>query len=67
MCGHDSILPDHLRTKPPPLVGALFMVEVGRIELPSESILTGTSPGAGGHLHSLVPAQAAMLGDLVAS
>ena len=44
-----------------------FLVEVGGIEPPSESILTGTSPGAGGHLLSLIRAQAAMLGESVAS
>ena len=43
------------------------MVEMGRIELPSESISTGTSPGADGHLHSLVRAQTVTLTDLVAS
>ena len=45
----------------------IILVEVGGIEPPSESILTGTSPGAGGRLHSLIRAQAAMLGDSVAS
>ena len=44
-----------------------FLVEMGGIEPPSESALTGTSPGADGYLHSLIPAQAVMLGDLVAS
>ena len=43
------------------------MVEMGGVEPPSESALTGTSPGADGHLYSLVPAQAVMLRDLVAS
>ena len=43
------------------------VVEMGGIEPPSESALTGTSPGADGYLHSLIPAQAVMLGDLVAS
>ena len=43
------------------------LVEMGGIEPPSESALTGTSPGADGYLHSLIPAQAVMLGDLVAS
>ena len=37
------------------------MVEVGGVEPPSESTLTETSPGADGHLHSLVQAQADML------
>ena len=45
----------------------LFVVEMGRIELPSESASSGTSPGADGYLHSLVRAQAVMLADLVAS
>ena len=44
-----------------------FLVEMGGVEPPSESALTGTSPGADGYLHSLIPAQAVMLGDLVAS
>ena len=39
----------------------------GRIELPSESISTGTSPGADGHLHSLARAQTVTLTGLVAS
>lgn len=43
------------------------MVEMGGVEPPSESALTGISPGAGGRFHSLVPARAATLGDLVAS
>ena len=43
------------------------MVEMGGIEPPSESTLTGTSPGADGRLHSLVPPQAVTLWDLVAS
>ena len=43
------------------------LVEVTGIEPVSESALTETSPGAGGHLHSLVQAQADMLKDLVAS
>ena len=48
-------------------LSTLFLVEMGRIELPSESISTGTSPGADGHLHSLVRAQTVTLTDLVAS
>ena len=43
------------------------MVEVTGIEPVSESALTETSPGAEGHLHSLVLTQAFMLQDLVAS
>ena len=45
----------------------LFVVEMGRIDLPSESASSGTSPGADGYLHSLIRAQAVMLADLVAS
>jgi len=43
------------------------VVEMGRIELPSESALTGTSPGADGYLHSLAAARAVTLRGLVAS
>ena len=43
------------------------LVEMRGVEPLSESALTETSPGAGGHLHSLVQAQADMLKDLVAS
>ena len=43
------------------------MVEVTGIEPVSESALTETSPGAEGHLLSLVLTQAFMLQDLVAS
>ena len=43
------------------------LVEMGGVEPPSESVLTETSPGADGHLHSLIPAQAVTLRDLVAS
>ena len=43
------------------------VVEVGGVEPPSESTLTGTSPGADGYLHSLARAGAVTLGDLVAS
>ena len=43
------------------------MVEMRGVEPLSESASSGTSPGADGPLHSLVPAQAVMLGDLVAS
>ena len=43
------------------------MVEMGGIEPPSESALTGTSPGADGYLHSLARAGAITLSDLVAS
>ena len=44
-----------------------YMVEMGGIEPPSESTLTETSPGADGYLHSLIPARAVTLRDLVAS
>ena len=47
--------------------GSFLLVEVGGVEPPSESTLTGTSPGADGCLHSLVRAGAVTLGDLVAS
>ena len=43
------------------------MVEMRGVEPLSENALTGTSPSAGGHLHSLAPAQADMLKGLVAS
>ena len=43
------------------------MVEVGGIEPPSESALTGTSPGADGYLHSLARARTVTLRGLVAS
>ena len=45
----------------------IFMVEVTGIEPVSESALTETSPGAGGHFHSLIPTQADMLRKSVAS
>ena len=35
------------------LTGISELVEVGRVELPSESTLTGSSPGAGGYSQSL--------------
>ena len=44
-----------------------LMVEMGGVEPPSESTLTGTSPGADGYLHSLARAGAITLSDLVAS
>ena len=43
------------------------MVEAGGVEPPSENASSGTSPGAGGYLHSLAPARAATLWGLVAS
>ena len=43
------------------------MVEVTGIEPVSESALTETSPGAVGHLHSLILPQADKLQDSVAS
>ena len=43
------------------------VVEMGGVEPPSESTLTGTSPGADGYLHSLARAGAITLSDLVAS
>ena len=42
-------------------------MEMGGVEPPSESVLTGTSPGADGSLHSLIPARAVTLRDPVAS
>ena len=44
-----------------------YLVEMGGIEPPSESTLTGISPGAGGQLYSLTRAQAVMLTGSVAS
>ena len=32
------------------------VVEAGGVEPPSENVSSGTSPGAGGYLHSLTPA-----------
>ena len=43
------------------------MVEMGGVEPPSESVLTGTSPGADGYLYSLASAGAITLESLVAS
>ena len=43
------------------------MVEARGVEPLSESALTGPSPGADSYFHSLIPAQAVMLRDLVAS
>lgn len=43
------------------------MVEMGGVEPPSESVLTGTSPGADGYFDSLVRARAVTLRDAVAS
>ena len=43
------------------------MVEMGGVEPPSESALTGTSPGADDHFHSLICAQVVMLTNSVAS
>ena len=43
------------------------LVEMGGVEPPSESALTGTSPGADGYLHSRAMTQAVMLHGLVAS
>lgn len=45
----------------------VLLVEMGGVEPPSESTLTGTSPGADGHLYSLTCAQAVMLTGSVAS
>ena len=59
--------PIQRKNKAPPDGGALFLVEMGGIEPPSESALTGTSPGADGRLHSLVRARAVTLRGLVAS
>lgn len=44
-----------------------LLVEAGRVELPSESNLTGTSPGAVRYLHSLIRTGTDTLPDLVAS
>ena len=44
-----------------------YLVEAGGVEPPSESSLTGTSPGAGRYLHSLIRAGTNTLSDLVAS
>lgn len=44
-----------------------FLVEAGRVELPSENSLTGTSPGAVCYLHSLIRPGADTLPDSVAS
>ena len=55
------------KKKTHPCGRVFFLVEVGRVELPSESISTAASPGADGPLHSLVRAGAVTLGDLVAS
>ena len=43
------------------------MVEMGGVEPPSESTLTGTSPSAYGHLYSLPCAPAVRLAESVAS
>ena len=43
------------------------MVEAGGVEPPSESSLTGTSPGAVCYLHSLIRTGADTLPDSVAS
>ena len=43
------------------------LVEARGVEPLSESTLTETSPGADGYLHSLIPARAVTLRDLVAS
>jgi len=47
--------------------GWCFLVEAGRVELPSENSLTGTSPGAVCSLHSLIRPGADTLPDSVAS
>ena len=57
---HDALLLDKGSSKD-------FLVEMRGVEPLSENALTGTSPSAGGHLHSLAPAQADMLKGLVAS
>ena len=44
-----------------------FLVEAGGVEPPSENALTGTSPGADSHLHSLTRAWTDTLRGLVAS
>ena len=44
-----------------------IVVEMGGVEPPSESTLTGISPGADGYLTSLARARTVTLGDAVAS
>ena len=46
---------------------AFVMVEAGRVELPSESTSTGTSPSADDPLHSLTQAWVVTLLSLVES
>lgn len=48
-------------------LSTLFLVEMGGVEPPSESTLTGTSPSAYGHLYSLPCAPAVRLAESVAS
>jgi len=48
-------------------IGLFNLVEMGGIEPPSESTLTGTSPGADDYLHSLIRAGSVTLTESVAS
>ena len=67
LCDNDSTPLILKNNGPATKAGLLFLVEVRGVEPLSESTLTGTSPGADGCLHSLVPAGAVTLRDLVAS
>ena len=68
VCDNDSTpLTPYEKYSPSQTAETVFLVEVRGVEPLSESTLTGTSPGADGCLHSLVPAGAVTLRDLVAS
>ena len=73
MAQGEFISPEHVKSPPvsikitTPNGVVIFMVEAGGVEPPSENVSSGTSPGADGHLHSLVQSQAVKLKDLVAS
>ena len=58
---------DRSRARRPLGSSGSALVEAGRVELPSESNLTGTSPGAVRYLHSLIRTGTDTLPDLVAS
>ena len=51
----------------PKSLSKVLLVEAGGVEPPSENSLTGTSPGAGRYLHSLIRAGTNTLTDSVAS